>query len=172
MPPMLFSPSLMKRPARFFLLWMALGFSATLYANDSQNVYREAEDTGAANHADRIPDESSDLGQKRTYKAVKGSAQLPYEVRQAVQRYPVTLFVSQDCKALCDRAALFLKSSYIPYQEVSLTTQEDFDDFHARTRLALPPIVPSLLVGHKARQGFIKNEWTDLLLAAGYPLGQ
>lgn len=90
---------------------------------------------------------------------------LPLALRQAAQRYPVTLFSATDC-APCEAGRKLLQQRGVPFIEKSISSEEDATAMEqalgART-------VPSLTIGKQALRGLSEAEWSAYLDAAGYP---
>jgi glutaredoxin len=91
--------------------------------------------------------------------------ELPAELRQAAQRYPVTLYTAKDCPA-CDAGRRFLQGRGIPYAERVVTSEEDAS---AMERVAGGRSVPTLMIGAQPFRGLSEGEWTAYLDVAGYP---
>ncbi len=96
---------------------------------------------------------------------VANDVSVPFEVRQAAQRFPVTLYVAPDC-APCDDGKQFLRQRGIPFSEKSVTTAEDGQ---ALQRLTGGSTLPVLTVGAQTVRGWQREDWTSYLDAAGYP---
>jgi len=94
-----------------------------------------------------------------------GLAGLPFELRQAAQRYPVTLYTAAGCEP-CMRGRSFLSARGIPFSEKTVSIAEDAD---ALMRLANTKGVPVLTIGGQQLKGFSDSEWGQFLDAAGYP---
>lgn len=92
-------------------------------------------------------------------------AALPFELRQATQRYPVTLYVAADCSP-CDSGRQLLRQRGIPFAERLVSTA---DDSSALQRLTGTPNLPALTVGAQVVRGWQREEWMSYLDAAGYP---
>jgi glutaredoxin len=97
--------------------------------------------------------------------ATQGDASFPLELRQAAQRYPVTLLTTTDCPP-CDTGRQWLQQRGVPYTEKRVLTQ---DDEQALLRLVGGRSLPSLTVGAQPVRGFSETEWQAYLDAAGYP---
>jgi glutaredoxin len=91
--------------------------------------------------------------------------ELPIELRQAAQRYPVMLYTAKDCPA-CDAGRRFLQSRGIPYSERVVTSEEDAS---AMERVAGGRSVPTLTIGAQPLRGLSESDWTAYLDVAGYP---
>lgn len=92
-------------------------------------------------------------------------AALPAELRQATQRYPVTLYVTPECTP-CDTGRQFLRQRGVPHAEKNVTTTEDGD---ALMRLTGGRDAPALTIGAQVVRGMSSETWTSYLDAAGYP---
>ena len=92
-------------------------------------------------------------------------AALPFELRQATQRYPVTLYVAADCSP-CDAGRQLLRQRGIPFAEKLVSTA---DDSNALQRLTGTTNLPALTVGAQVVRGWQREEWMSYLDAAGYP---
>lgn len=96
---------------------------------------------------------------------VANDVALPFEVRQAAQRYPVTLYVAPDCSP-CDAGRQLLRQRGIPFSEKLITTA---DDSGALQRLTGATSLPALTVGAQILRGWQREDWMSYLDAAGYP---
>jgi glutaredoxin len=93
------------------------------------------------------------------------SAALPYAVAQIAQKYPVTLYTSQDC-APCDSGRNLLTERGIPFTEKTITSN---DDIAALKKIAHTASLPLLAIGGQQINGFQSDDWSGYLSAAGYP---
>ncbi len=96
---------------------------------------------------------------------VANDVALPFELRQAAQRYPVTLYVAPDCSP-CDSGRQLLRQRGIPFAEKLVTTA---DDANALQRLTGASGLPALTVGAQVLRGWQREDWMSYLDAAGYP---
>lgn len=92
-------------------------------------------------------------------------AALPFELRQAVSRFPVTLYTSPDCPP-CEGGRVFLQQRGVPFAERRVATE---DDAVVLERTVGGRTVPALTVGSQALRGFSQNDWKAFIDAAGYP---
>lgn len=95
----------------------------------------------------------------------EGSVALPFELRQVVNKYPVTLYTSNNC-APCNSGRSLLASRGIPFAEKTVTTPEDAQ---ALQRISGESALPFLTIGAQQIKGYSDSEWTQFLDAAGYP---
>lgn len=90
---------------------------------------------------------------------------LPYEVRQAAQRFPVQFYTTSPCEP-CDSARQLLSEQGVPYAEFTVTDDADLQAFRQQLKVDGLPV---LRVGSKTMTGFNAQEWLGYLKAAGYP---
>lgn len=153
------------------LLWG--GFSAHVQAQ----VYRIVKPDGTVTYSDRplatgaAPLTQSSAASSAPTDATTGTAgnlptpTLPYELRQAVNKYPVVLYSGNSCTP-CDGGRNLLQARGIPFTERTITTREDLD---ALKRQMGDDSLPYLAVGKQKLKGFSSEEWSQYLNAAGYP---
>ncbi|MGY4828676.1 glutaredoxin family protein [Sphaerotilaceae bacterium SBD11-9] len=96
---------------------------------------------------------------------VSNDVSLPFELRQVVQRYPVTLYVANDCPP-CDSGRQLLRQRGIPYSEKLVSTA---DDSAALQQLTGSTNLPAMTVGAQVVRGWQRENWMSYLDAAGYP---
>lgn len=94
-----------------------------------------------------------------------GNAALPFELRQAAARYPVTLYTAPGCGP-CLSGRSLLSGRGVPFTERTVTTN---DDIEALKRIAGVASLPLLTVGGQQVKGYSESEWGQYLDAAGYP---
>lgn len=92
-------------------------------------------------------------------------AALPLELRQAQQRYPVTLYTMKVCEP-CDAARQLLRQRGVPFNEKLIVTGEDGD---ALQRLSGARDAPTLAIGSQVLRGLAADSWNAYLDSAGYP---
>lgn len=97
--------------------------------------------------------------------SVANDVALPFDVRQAVQRYPVTLYVAPDCTP-CDAGRQYLRQRGVPFSEKLVTTA---NDSNALQRLTGSTSLPALTVGAQIVRGWQREDWASYLDAANYP---
>lgn len=133
----------------------------------AQSAYRWVDKDGKVHYGDRPPQTARDV-EERKYATPAADRQLSYAMRQAMQNFPVTLYVTPDCEVACKEGRDYLARRGIPFTEKSVTSNEEI----AALREQLgggDVVVPVLLVGEKSRKGFLESAWAGLLDAAGYP---
>ena len=129
--------------------------------------YKVVRPDGSVTYTDRPPSEASArITQLGRSAAPSGpDSGLPPELRQAAQRYPVTLYAAPDCPP-CDKGRRLLQQRGIPFSERRILIEEDAQ---ALERIVGGRTVPALAIGPQQLRGFSESDWTSYLDAAGYP---
>jgi glutaredoxin len=155
----------------------ALGLMGLLAAtafsgNDAnaQQVYRIVGADGRVTFSDKPPPEAKGKANVAPVVSLSGAgsgqtASLPIELREAVNRYPVTLYTAPDCVP-CGTGRALLSARGVPFTEKTVTSNEDAE---ALKRLAGASSVPVLTIGGQQLKGFYEAEWSQFLDAADYP---
>ena len=143
-------------------LWAAAGPALVL----AQPIYRHLDRNGQVVFSDQPPAAGVQPLAPSGASALDGSAVgLPYELRQVMQRYPVTLYTRDACEP-CDAGRALLAARGIPFDERQVRTVADSD---ALQRLSGQNVLPLLSIGAQQLKGFADTEWSQYLAAAGYP---
>jgi glutaredoxin len=148
-------------------LFTSVMLMATLSAAQAQTIYRIVGADGKVTFSDKPP-LSADQGKVATTGAGAAAANggnLPFELRQVVGKYPVTLYTSADC-APCSAGRALLSSRGVPFSERTVATAEDAASLQ---RITGENSLPVLTVGAQRIKGFSDVEWSQYLDAAGYP---
>ena len=162
------SPSSNWRHAR--PVWHRLAFAAALLlavpalhaqfkviGADGKVTYTDREPSGADGRVRalgaRAPSESAD-------------PDLPYELRQARTKYPVTLYTTNGACEPCVQGRQFLKQRGVPFSERQAISNEDID---ALEKISGGREAPTLTIGTQVLRGFAGDSWGSYLDAAGYP---
>ena len=90
---------------------------------------------------------------------------MPYETRQAMGKYPVTLYAAHDCGP-CDQAREALKKRGVPFNEFSVNTDPDVAALRSRLGSTTLPVV---VIGSQTMKGYSATDLQGYLDAAGYP---
>lgn len=142
---------------------MALAPHAVL----AQTVYRIVGADGKVTFSDKpAPTDAKVTGVETAPRAPNASGPvLPYELREVVNKYPVTLYTARDCGP-CDSGRSLLRGRGIPFAEKTVNTPEDADSLQ---RISGSTSLPFLTVGTQQIKGFSDAEWGQYLDVAGYP---
>ncbi|HEY8356562.1 MAG TPA: glutaredoxin family protein [Ramlibacter sp.] len=162
---------------RILMTTLCVAATAASLGVGAQQVYRIVGPDGRVTFSDRPPENSSRAvpaptvampaarGGAITSTASVPSAALPFELRTASSRFPVTLYSGTDCGP-CASGRAFLASRGIPFTERTVTTADDID---ALKRISGAARLPFLTIGGQQINGFSEPEWGQFLDAAGYP---
>jgi glutaredoxin len=135
----------------------------------AQQLYRIVGADGRVTFSDQPPPPSANAkvttGRGGSFSETSGNPALPFELRNAVQRFPVTLYTTKDCGP-CDAGRNMLRTRGIPFTERTVESNEDAE---ALRRLTGDTSLPKATVGGQQMKGFSEVEWTQFLDAAGYP---
>ncbi len=146
----------------------AFALVLVLAATSSQAQYKVIGNDGKVTYTDREPSAAEGkiipLGNRGVTQAAE--PELPFEVRQAAGKYPVTLFVTTTACDPCTSGRQFLKQRGIPFNERLVVTAEDSE---ALERLSGAREAPTLMIGSQTLRGFAAEVWASYLDAAGYP---
>ncbi len=136
---------------------------------DAQTVYRTVGPDGRVTFSDTppaTPGKVTPVTPGSRDSEAQGAG-LPYELRQIVAKYPVTIYTSAAC-APCDDGRNLLRKRGVPYTEKTVSTAEDADSLK---NLSNSTSLPILTIGAQQLKGFSSPEWTQYLDAAAYPDG-
>jgi glutaredoxin len=142
--------------------------AACLAAGPSLALYKVVGPDGKVTYTDRAPSSSegrvSPLNSRAA--AVEAEPAMPAELRQAVSRYPVTLYsVAGNCEP-CDTARALLRKRGVPHAERQVISAEDGDAFQKLTGGRDAPV---LAIGSQQLRGLSPDTWNSYLDSAGYP---
>jgi len=138
---------------------------------NAQQIYRIVGPDGRVTFSDQPPLDTSKAATPAKAVALpaavgSGNAALPFELREAASRFPVTLYSAPSC-APCGAGRAMLFSRGIPFAEKTVTTNEDIEALKRVSAGAAT--LPLLTIGGQQLRGFSEAEWTQFLDAAGYP---
>jgi glutaredoxin len=132
----------------------------------AQPIYRNVDKNGKVTFSDRAPTASTEpAAGPQAGATTPANAGLPYELRQVAQRYPVTLYSSDDCGP-CSDARTLLTTRGIPFEERTVKSNEEVE---ALQRLSSQASLPLLTIGSQQLKGYSDTAWSQYLDAAGYP---
>lgn len=143
--------------------WLPL--AALLVALPGQAQYKVVGPDGKVTYTDRQPSvgKVSSFG---TRSAPSLETNLPFDLRQPVARYPVTLYVSGGNCEPCEAARQLLRQRGVPFAEKQVLSAEDSE---ALERLSGGRDAPTLAIGSQNLRGLAPAVWGSYLDAAGYP---
>ncbi len=145
-------------------LWLALPNQG-----DAETIYRQLGSDGRITYSDKPLGNSAALkpsgGSGTELPAAEAAAGLPYELRQVVSRYPVTLYSGPGCQP-CNSARALLQSRGVPFAERTVSTPQDGE---ALRRISDELMLPVLKIGSQVLKGFSADQYDQYLSLAGYP---
>lgn len=156
-------------PLPFLLLLLAACLTLGSLNASAQNLYRWIDNDGRVIYSDsEPPKDAKDVRQKKLgdYVVANPNDLLPFAVKIASQRNPITLFANS-CGTACDQALALLNKRGIPFS--SRNPETDPNAAEALKSLAGQLSVPTLGLGTNSVVGFNENTWNNALDAAGYP---
>jgi glutaredoxin len=152
--------SLPRRAARLATLGALLAAAAT----GASAQYKIVAPDGTVTYTDKPPAAAdARIGNQGVTGGASGG--LPYDVRQAMSRYPVTLYAAKGC-APCDQARQYLKGHNVPFSEYSIESNADIAALKGRFG---EPQLPVVTIGGQTMRGFAAADLQGYLDAAGYP---
>jgi len=147
--------------------WIALTV-LFLYAGFAQAQYKYIGPHGEVTYSDMPPPPTAKEVQVKGFSTGVPTAGLPYDVGQAVTKFPVTLYAGESCP-VCDQARSYLKGRGVPYSEKTVTTREDLQAVQKAIRDSKESNLPVLTVGSQKLVGFTDGALGSMLDDAGYP---
>lgn len=158
---------LARRHPHSLLPWAAAAL--LMAAGPAWALYKVVGPDGKVTYTDRPPTAQANTPAS-TVSAAPGAgganlAGLPFEVRQAAQRFPVQLYTTSDCNP-CSSARQYLNRRGVPFVEFTVNGDSDQLAFRQQFKVDALPLVR---VGSKNMTGFNEQEWRSYLDAAGYP---
>jgi glutaredoxin len=151
-----------------FSLHRLTGLALVLVAAGAmaQPVYRQVDKNGKVTFSDRAPTASTEpTSGPQGGAGTSANTGLPYELRQVAQRFPVTLYSSDDCGP-CGEGRTLLTTRGIPFEERTVKSNEEIE---ALQRLSGQTSLPLLTIGSQQLKGYGDVDWSKYLDAAGYP---
>lgn len=130
-------------------------------------VYKWVGPDGKVQYSDTPPPVSAATGNAEAVPVPPPSrgVTLPPDLAGAVKKNPVTFYSSANCTP-CDTARSLLMSRGVPFSEKTVRTTDDVT--HLR-EISGDAQLPVIMIGSRKHQGFLEQEWSDSLTAAGYP---
>ncbi len=145
----------------------ALVLLTALCGTTAYAQYKIVAPDGTVTFTDRMPDQKQGgrVSNVTTSGAERPAADMPFELRQVAQKYPVTIYTLPECDA-CKQGRELLVRRGIPFSERAATTQADKALWEKITGSTAAPV---LMVGKQQLRGFGSSNWNETLDAAGYP---
>jgi glutaredoxin len=145
------------------LLWSFLLISVC--ALPAQAQYKVVGSDGKITYTDRPATQNNNVQPLDAKGKAANEVALPYELRQAISKFPVVLYTTSKCSP-CDLGRQLLSKRGIAFAEKSVSSTEDtalLEKITGQRQL------PSLSIGTQMLTGFQASEWHSYLDTAGYP---
>jgi glutaredoxin len=142
-------------------------FSCLLAATSaSAQQYRWVDEKGRVHYTDTPPPPSAKSAQKKNLKGNELGQQPSYELTQAIQKAPVTLYTFTECKDPCQMARDVLNKRGVPFREKLVANQQMLDELK---QVSGGLNVPVLVVGTQVEKNASPDAFNQALDIAGYP---
>jgi hypothetical protein len=155
----------MRTPVLIALMALAAAASA-------QQMYKWVDEKGRTQYTDTPPPASAKkVEEKRLGRGneITGGGDVPYAVQQAVQKFPVTLWVTSDCGDPCTNGRAHLRKRGVPNAERNPSSDQKENEAFAKMANGGKE-VPLLVVGQlRSITGYQPDAWDAALDQAGYP---
>jgi glutaredoxin len=148
---------------KVLILSLSLIFSLPALAD---NLYRWVDETGRVHYSDQPPPPRIKTVSQKNYKGSFVESGESYALREAKDKFPVTLYTS-GCGPACDMAQQLLDRRGIPYSMKNL--ENNAENQKALRDLTGYLRIPTLVVGSQNLTGFEDSQWDSALDSAGYP---
>ena len=146
---------------------IALFLLATASTAADAQLFKWVDKDGKVTYSDvPPPKDAKDVKRKGYGDNVTPSDELPYSVKEAMKRNPVTLYANA-CGEPCDQGRALLAARGIPFTDRNPETDQAASDALKEAVGALT--VPTLTIGGRVIKGFADSEWHDALTSSGYP---
>ncbi|MDP2804764.1 MAG: glutaredoxin family protein [Gallionellaceae bacterium] len=145
-------------------LWLAM---FVLAANvQAETYYRSIDKNGKVHYGEKPVEGADDVAALQARAAPNIDETLPFETRRAKEKYPVTLYLADECAEGCKQAREYLLKRGIPFTEKKLVTVDDVEAFKKETASDRLPVIK---IGKTLLKGFLQSQWAGELDSAGYP---
>ena len=149
---------------------VAFALAFALVALPGQAQFKVIGADGKVTYTDREPNAAEGkvvpLGNRAVAPPAAVEPDLPFELRQATSKYPVTLYVTSTACEPCNAGRQMLKQRGIPFNERLVISAEDSE---ALERLSGAREAPTLSIGTQILRGYAVETWAWYLDTAGYP---
>ena len=149
------------------LFFIAAAILSIVCADALGQTYRWVDQEDKVHYTQTPPPTGAKNVQKKTFRAGGTEvSNLPYATQMAAKNFPITLYTEPECGAACDQARALLVKRGVPFKEVSVVAQEDYDQLK---RLSGKTQLPLLIVGSQMQIGFREDLYNGMLESAAYP---
>jgi len=129
-------------------------------------IYKWVDAEGKVTYSDVPPPKTAVKVEAKVFSdTTENTVSMPFELVDAMNKMPVTLYTSDKC-APCDDGRSFLKENGIPFHEKTVATNADLAKLNA---ISGATQLPFLTIGKSKFKGYNMPEWRSSLSYAGYP---
>jgi glutaredoxin len=154
----------MRHPVIYLLIAAAVLAVSTAQA---EKLYKWVGKDGKVSYQDRPPPADADVVQERDLSVRRtGSSAGTDEASDAAQNFPVVLYTVPNCSP-CDEARTYLKKRRIPFSEKNVGNNPVLQKEMIAKVGQLS--VPTITVGSKVMNGYVRSLLAGELDQAGYP---
>jgi glutaredoxin len=154
----------MNKLLHFLLLTL---ISTAVFSAAAQQLYRWVDKAGRVTYSDiPPPKDAKQAQQKKLVDNVIEQEAVPFALKEAMRKNPITLYVT-DCGEPCTLARALLAKRGIPFAERNPNTDAKAAD--ALKALVGGLDVPTMTLGEEKFKGYLESEWNGALDRAGYP---
>jgi glutaredoxin len=136
-----------------------------LVAATATAQYKSIGADGRVTYSDTPPPPTAKVVEQKKLGGSTAGPALPFELQQAATRFPVTLYSGDKC-APCDEARSYLRARGVPFNEKTVTSDDDIALFKQQSPDGTAPVIT---VGSRKSVGFSQVALSSLLDSAGYP---
>lgn len=145
------------------LLLLAIALCASLAWGQQ---YRWVDEKGHVHYTDTPPPPSAKDVQKKNLQPNELGPQPNFQLTQAMQKSPVTLYTHAECRDPCQTARDVLNKRGIPFREMAVVSQQQLDELR---RISGSISVPVMVVGGYVETSSSVGAYNQALDIAGYP---
>jgi glutaredoxin len=147
--------------------WVVMGVAAASVAA-AQQLYRWVDKDGRVHYTQQPPPKGAakSVEQRKIGPSVVETSRPSFVLKQAMTKFPVTLFVAPNCKEGCPETRDLLAKRGVPFREVNVVDQPTSEALKKATG---DNKVPALLVGTQVQVGYNPDAMQRALDSAGYP---
>ncbi|MFA6015203.1 MAG: glutaredoxin family protein [Gallionellaceae bacterium] len=132
----------------------------------ASEYFRSIDKTGQVEYGDKPLSNAVEVEKLKARTTPPPNKPLPYATQRAMAKFPVTLYVAENCGQACILARAYLTKRNIPFVEKNLVNNSDIEAFKTASS---GEMIPTLNIGKNWLKGYLESQWEGELDAAGYP---
>lgn len=147
-------------------IFLLLALLSSAMAAHAEEYYRSIDSAGKVHYGDSPLSDAADFDKLKPQTEPAPDNILPFETRRAMEKFPVTLYIGDECGDGCKMAQDYLNKRGVPYTEVYLRKA---DEIAAFKKASQGDRIPTMNIGKNWLKGFSLDSWSKELNTAGYP---